>query len=286
MTTTGSGSIAANIRAGMAGLAPGEARVAAVLLDLGAEAIHHSVSDVASAAEVGVATVVRTCQTLGFSGFQAAKIALASDTRHAEADTVPTDVHRDDTASSILAKVAANNADAIRLSTASISPEDLERVVGMLVGARNVLVVAVGTSAPLAEDLAYRLNGVGIHADAPRDSHVQQVRARLLDPADVVVAISHTGATHETCAAAEAATEAGVPVVAVTSFTNTPLTELATVALVAGAREVLYQVEAVASRYAHLTVLDALVVAVTLARLDRSTRARELAADIIAKHRF
>jgi DNA-binding MurR/RpiR family transcriptional regulator len=283
--TRSPGAVAERVRAASGALPPAEARAVQALLARGVEVIHASVSEIAAAAETGVATVVRACQSLGFKGFQAAKIALAQDLLPLD-ERPQEDVSNDDEPLEILAKLASSSGEALRRATASVSATELGRAIDLLSSARRVLCLAVGTSAPLAQDAAYRLTTIGIDADAPADVHVQHVRARLLSVADVAIAISHTGATRETLGATRGAKDAGARVIAVTSFTTTPLTDLADVVLVAGGRETSYRVEAMASRLAHLLVIDSLFTSLVLGDAQRSKKAQQLTADVLAEHRF
>ena len=57
-------------------------------------------------------------------------------------------------------------------------------------------------------------------------------------------------------------------------------------ALVAGGLETRYRVEAMASRLAHLLVLDSLLVSLVLGDPCRSKTAQHLVADVLAEHRF
>lgn len=273
------------LRALVPRMRPSEARVINALLDCGPEVLDRSVSELAATAGVGIGTVVRACQNAGFAGFQAAKIALVRDSAPA-AELIQDDVAASDRPAEILAKIAASSAEAVSRTTASISPAALESAVTRITDASRVLCLGVGTSAPLAQDVAYRLLTIGIAAEAPPDVHVQHVRAQLLRPGDVAVLVSHTGATRETCAAAQAARNAGAATIAVTSFSQTPLTELADIVLVAGGRETSYRVEAMASRFAHLAVLDTLLVAVSLRRPEQTRLAQAGTEQVLAEHRF
>ncbi len=71
-----------------------------------------------------------------------------------------------------------------------------------------------------------------------------------------------------------------------TSFFKSPLTEIAEISLVAGSRETNFRMEAVASRIAHMAVLDALHVAVFLSNVDRATAAQQRSAEALAEHRI
>jgi len=277
--------VAERVRAALSSLPESETRVINVLLASGPEAIRLTVSEVAKAAGVGVGTVVRGCQSVGFKGFQDAKIALAQDRLQAGV-RVQDGVNASDSPAVILRKLAASTDEALQAAPANIPDGDLDRAVELLVRARRVLFLAVGTSAPFASDAAYRLVTIGIDAVAPADVLAQHLQASLLGPADVVVVVSHTGSTTETITAAKAAAEAGAAVIAVTSFSTTPLTDVATVALVAGGRETAYRVESMTSRFAHLLVLDSLYVALYLRDPERSRTAQKRVADALAEHRF
>jgi DNA-binding MurR/RpiR family transcriptional regulator len=102
----------------------------------------------------------------------------------------------------------------------------------------------------------------------------------------VALAVSHTGATQETLGAVRGANEAGAGIIAITSFSTTPLTELADVALVAGGMETAYRVEAMASRLAHLLIIDTLFTSLVLGDPRRSKLAQQLTADVLADHRL
>jgi DNA-binding MurR/RpiR family transcriptional regulator len=280
------GVVAERARAALSALPPSEARAAQVLLERGSDVVRMSVSEVAAAAGTGVGTVVRACQSLGFKGFQDAKIALSQDLAPLVGEHSPEHIVEGDRPADVLAKLAAGSGDALRRAPVSVEPAELDRAVELLRAAERVLVLGVGTSAPLAQDAAYRLLSLGILAEAPLDVHVQHVRAGLLRPGDAVIAVSHTGSTRETVHAARTAHEAGASVIAVTSFSTSPLTEVAHAKLVAGGLETRYRIEAMTSRLAHLVVLDALYVSLLLADRDRSEAAQQVLAGILAEHRF
>lgn len=279
------GSIAASVQSKSDRLTPGETRIAEVLIELGPELIYRSVSDVAEQAGCAISSVVRCCQSLGFKGFQDLKIAFNRE-GITPTQTLQGGVEAGDDPAAILNKVVGAAAEAVTTGTGFVDRDLFASATQLLGGARAVLFLGVGTSAPLAQDMSYRFLTIGVRAEAPADVHVQHVRAGLLGDGDVVVAVSHTGSTRETVSAARAARAAGAKVIAVTSFANSPLVETTNVVLVAGSRETAYRIEAMASRVAHLVVLDALFVAVATAGQDRANNALEVTEGVLADHRF
>jgi RpiR family carbohydrate utilization transcriptional regulator len=268
------------IQAALPALVPSDARVAQVILDTPEAVIYQSISEIAAAANVSTATVIRCAKRLGFKGFHDLKLTLAQDLaafRH---------IAGGGEEESVLARVTAAGAQSVRDASALVDPAAFDVAVAALDLARRVLVVGVGTSAPLAQDAAYRFRAIGLEVEAPADAHVQHVSARLLVPADVCLAISHTGSTRETLASVEAAKQAGSRTILITSFLRSPLADAAEVVLTAGSREVSFHLEAVASRLAHLAVIDALLVAVAERDEARSQRALDLYADVLSEHRF
>ncbi|WP_028936371.1 MurR/RpiR family transcriptional regulator [Pseudonocardia spinosispora] len=279
------GSVVAHIRAGMPALTARGRRIAQAILDNPLDVIHLTVTDLATATDTSVATVVRFCQDIGLRGFADLKIRLAAETIPPERG-LHEDVTADDPPPTILGKVLTSTATAVTAAAATVDPVAFSRAVTLVRDAGQLLCLGVGTSAPLAQDAGYRFRSAGLPAEAPADAHVQHVTARLLRPGAVCLCFSHTGQTRETLGSVGAAREAGATTIAITSFFNSPLTELVDVALVAGSRETDYRMEAITSRIAHIAVLDALYVAVYLADLDRAKAAQQLAADALTDHRI
>ncbi|WP_312858223.1 MurR/RpiR family transcriptional regulator [Pseudonocardia pini] len=273
-----------DIRVRSARFSPAEQRVARAVVGDPAHVFELSVTEMAGYSGTSVGTVVRFCQRMGLRGFQDLKLRLARET-HPTGEPLLTEVADGDGAGEVLGKVLAGSARALTEGAGTVDAAVLDRLVGVLLGARRIVFAAVGTSAPLAADIAYRLTTIGLPATFPADVHVQHVTARMLGPADVLVAISHTGSTTETLAVTRTAAEAGAVTAALTSFLDSPLTGLVDHLLVAGSRETSYRIEAMTSRLVHLAVLDALYVAIAL-RSPGTAAALQATGDVLVEHRI
>ncbi|MFE5773079.1 MurR/RpiR family transcriptional regulator [Streptomyces sp. NPDC056485] len=274
------GGLAAYVRAHLSELRDTEARVAQVVLDKGAELVHLSVSDVAALAGTAPSTVVRACQRLGFRGYQELKIAAA---RQAPAQEPSRD--RDPAARALDDTLRAAR-EALDGVAATVTPELLRAAAGLIDTAARVLVVGAGLSGAVALDTAYRLRALGCAVDAPADPLTAQLAASQLTPADACLAISHTGATRSTVDAARGARRAGARVVALTSYARSPLSESADRTLVAGGQDLVFGLETVASRLAHLTVIDALTLTLLGLRGAPAEAALRLSADVTVDHSY
>lgn len=263
-----------------------EANVAQILLGQGDCLIYQSASEIATLSGAALSTVVRTCKNLGFRGFQDLKLSLARENRLPAPAEIQSDIGEDDQPRDILRKLQASASSAVDFGVGHVDPEQFERAVTALTTARTILCLGVGSSAPLAQDVAYRCMWLGLNAEAPSDVHVQHVRSSLLGSSDVALVVSHTGSTRETVTAASEARNRGATIVTVTSYPRSPLTAASHIALVAASEETAYRVEALASRIAHLVVLDALWVASALKLGKPALDCTRRIADVISEHRY
>ena len=71
--------------------------------------------------------------------------------------------------------------------------------------------------------------GLAIRADA--DSHMQATEAALVTPDDVVIAVSHSGATKELLQSVQTAKAAGAGIIVITSHGQSLLAKLADICL-------------------------------------------------------
>lgn len=263
-----------------------EVRVVEQMLARGAGIIHASVSDIARAAGVGAGSVVRACQRLGFAGFRDAKVNLSWDLTRQDGPAGGLPAPKVETPSRIAADLALAGTTTIRNVVAGVDAMQLELAVQHLSSARSVLVLGTGGSVLPAQDVAYRLVLIGRPADAPLDIHTQHVRARLLGPGAVALAVSESGTTSEVCLAARAAGDSGAVVVALCGSAHTPLATVADVVLVAGGGQAGAHDLALTRRWAFLLILDAVVVSLALADPRRAVTARGMVAGVLAQHRL
>lgn len=247
-----------------------EARVARLLLQQPTRVIFTSVAELAELASTSGATVVRCAKKLGFRGFHDLKVALGEELAGTAPAIAPVQKERDPRLAA-LAEVTAAGAATVRDAAALVDAHSFAAAIGALDAAQRVLVVGVGSSAALCQDTASRFTAIGLHAEAPADVHDQHLRARLLTSEEVCLVLSHTGTSRETLSATRAAVAGGATTVAITSFAKSPLTELVDHAIVAGTRAVAPHLAPLATRLAHLALLDSLVVAVAR-RNEQRTR--------------
>lgn len=275
----------AALRGLLPSLTEAEAAVARAILKDPAASAKAPIDELAKAAGVSTATVVRMARTLGFEGFRDFRMALIADVSRGP-NPVMRDVQPGDSAMEIARKVFTADIDAIALTLELLDERAFELAVTLLAGAQRIEAYGIGSSAPVAVDAYYRLLRLGLRVGVVTDSHMQAVSASLLTSEDVALVFSHTGRTTETLTTTRIAREAGAKVVAVTSFLDSPLAGQVDALLVVATAESAYRVEAMASRIAHLSIVDALYVALANRMGDRAAEVLERSSQIIEEKRM
>ena len=263
----GATAVLARARGSLPSLTPSEAAVARFIIERPQEVVRLSVDALAKRVSVSTTTIMRLCHTLGFGGFKDLKLTLAAEVGGRVA-VLPERLSATDTARSIAAKVFQADIEALKETLELLDEEILEAVISAFDGAHRIEIYGVGSSAPIAVDAYYRFLRLGLGVSVITDSHMQAVSSSLLGSEDVAFVISHTGRTAETLCAAKNAKERAAKVIGLTSFSRTPLVELADLSLITSTGETTFRIEAMASRIAHLSVIDTLYVALAIRRFD------------------
>ncbi len=240
-------------------------KVADVTLARPELAIYASVNEVAAAAGVSEATVMRLCRLLGFRGFQDFKIALARELVN-PLQRLHEEVAEGDDPATIVHKVFQANIAALQDTLAVLDMGAIEAAAQALLAARLLLLIGVGTSGPIVTDAGNKFFRLGLMVRAITDAHLMMMAAALLTPADVLLAVSHSGSTRDPVETAKTAKQAGARVMCITNNSLSPLTKTADLVLVTASRETRFRQEAMASRLCQTSIIDSLYTLMALAR--------------------
>lgn len=275
----------AGIRSFYPSLFEAEKRVADFVLSRPEDVINMSISEVADASKVADSTVVRFCQDLGYRGFQDFKIHLAKDLVPFE-NIIHEDIAKEDDVPTIVKKVFSSDIAALGDTLALLDMEQFEKAVDAIADAKRVEFYGLGNSASVGIDAAYRFLQIGVSSKAVVDAHVQVVSAGFLTEEDVAVGISHTGESKETVDAMRYAKLSGAVTIAITSFPRSHIAKYSDIILLSASRETAFRVEAVSSRIAQLSIVDALVVAVAMKKFNTTKVAYEKSIRAIQGKRY
>ena len=112
--------------------------------------------------------------------------------------------------------------DNVRSVSEELDPKNIEDMTGMLKTSKNVFVMGLGRSGLVARAFAMRLMHLGISVYV-----VGETTTPALTPEDCLLAISGSGETFSIISAAEIAHKRGTKIVAVTSYVDSTLGEMA-----------------------------------------------------------
>lgn len=227
-----------------------------------------SMTEIAEALHIAPSSVIRFSKILGYEGYRDMRLAFAKHTSVKVNGTVFANIEASDPPQVLIEKVFHQSIEALQ-STLSFLPVDaMTQAIDMMDRASKLLFIGVGSSAPLAQDIAYRLCRVGFPASAVTDPHMARIYASMLSEDCAAVGISHTGRSVETVSAVEAAKGAGAKTISVTSFLHSPLTAVCDVNLTIVSSETAVLNEAISSRIAQIAVLDSLYVGLAMRHSD------------------
>lgn len=238
-----------------------ERKVADYVVDHAAEVATSTIADTAKGAGVSEATVVRFCQNMGYKGYLDFRFALTqmlTDPMHSvHAEILPSDNLEKIAERTIFSGIAS-----LRDTLSLIDTQQMQQAVNLTKAANHVMIVGVGTSAPFAIDLYNKLIRLGIRCEAVTDPYIQLMRLALLTPADVVIALSHSGASAEPVDALRHAKQRGAKTIAITGSVPSPITQYSDIILQYGARET--RLEPVIARIAQLAISDVFFMALAM----------------------
>jgi DNA-binding MurR/RpiR family transcriptional regulator len=246
-------------------LPPAQRRLAEYLLANMATASDLGITDLAEEAGVSVGTVSQLCRRLDLRGYQDlrlgwARAAVSASSAGAAAILAidPSMAASQDPIEHALLRVFGGNADALVETVRSLDRRALEQAVSLLAGARRVEWLGSATAGLVAAEGALKLRKLGVDAVAQPDGHQQAMSAALLTPADVVVAVSHSGRTVEVLRGMQLARDAGAQVIAITGAGPSPLRNWADVVLATVSDDTAFQIEPMASTIVELSVVQLL----------------------------
>lgn len=278
-------SVMARVRSRFESLRDSEQQVAVFIEQYPDDFVHLPVRELAERIGVSDATIIRCCRALGYEGLRALKLALAG-VANAPLQVLHEDVAPNDAPDEIIRKVLLSDIQAIADTIELLEVVAFGEAVEALLVASRIEFYGIGSSMPITLDAYYRFLRIGLPVTVATDPHMQAVSAALLPPGAVAFAISHTGRTRETLGFLQKARAAGATCILLSSHGHTPLSKLAHIELVTGARETAYRTEALSSRIAHLSVIDALYVAVAARRSGEALAALAKTNAIVAEHRL
>ncbi len=248
-----------------------------------------SLSEVATQLDVGEATFIRFCRTLGYRGYTDFKLDLAIELATQEKDKrvlVDEDLLEQNNAKEVADKVKESLVNVIDETLNLLNFDELEQVVREIKKAKRIFIFGVGSSGLTAEDFKFKLMRIGFQVDAMTNNHFMYMQSSLLKPSDLVIGISHSGYSEETNKALRLSKANGAVTVALTHNLRSPITDLADHVLINGNRQGLVQGDSLGTKMAQLFVLDLLYILLVQSDLEFALQQKQRTLNVILDQRI
>lgn len=241
-----------------------ERKVADYVLANMADVIRLRITDVAAAAGVSEPTVIRFCRAVGCHGFQDFKMTLAQELASSPGfGQIPVTVG--DSTMDYCHKVFEATADTLCRVCDHFDINAIDRAVNALSIAKRVEFFGFGVSGIVAVDAQHKFFRLQLTTAAHSDHHIQSMSAMSMQKGDVVVAISQSGRTSALIDSLSLVKEAGGTVIAIGPG-ETPILNLADIALEVNVEEDTEIYTPLSSRIVHLVLIDVLAIGVAQRR--------------------
>ena len=244
-----------------------EKKITDYILANGQNVIGQTISDLAGCTGSSEITISRFCKKLGFSGLQSFKIALASEV-YTPTELVSQEINPTDSPRAVAQKLFSSISEGLQDTLQLLDFNEIKKAIDLITNAHQICVYGFGNSYTVCKDIETRFMRFGIPIKAYCDLHMQLTASALLSEDDVIIAVSHTGANIDLLQSIDLARNNNVPIIAITSYINSPLCKRANAVLNGMGRETAYKSEAVASRLIHMAIADILYMGIYQKHID------------------
>ena len=158
-------------------------------------AIYASVNEVAAAAQVSEATVMRFCRTLGFKGFQDFKISLARELVAPSTQRLSEEAGAEDDPPALVRRTFMANIAALEETLEVLDLRLLQEAAQHLLSCRRLAIIGVSGAGPVVQYADLRFNSLGLMVHGFTEKYQMLTAAALLTVGDALLAICHSGNT-------------------------------------------------------------------------------------------
>jgi DNA-binding MurR/RpiR family transcriptional regulator len=133
----------------------------------------------------------------------------------------------------------------------------------------------------MALDAAYKFTCIGLAAHGSNNTHMMMTLAALARPADVLVAVSHSGRSPEVVKTAEVVHSNGGGVIAVTSRQDSPLADEADCCAMYEAKEALLERGSISAKLGQAFIMDLIYTQIVKKMSSEATRCKKKTQDAV-----
>lgn len=251
-----------------------EKHIADYVLTSAKDVLYMTITELANACAVGDTSVFRFCRHLGKNGYQDFKVDLAQaiSESHAVPQLDNCIVSSQDSMDIMIQKVLNNNIAVLTETYQLIEPTTLKTTTSWLSEAEHICFFGVGASSSSALEANNRFMRICAKTEFIQDARMQMMRAALMNPQDVAILFSYSGATKETVAIAQTAKDSGAHTICISRFAHSPLAEVCDLLYLCGGNEGPLQSGNLSVKSAQLLLMEVLYIAYCQANSEECDR--------------
>lgn len=234
-------------------MSPVEKRIADCILADPEQIAKSTVTYIAKEAGVSQGSISNFALSLGFSGFSQLKINLVQNLPAPETDAAASSSH------AVMRRLIESARASFERTFDTVSPESFRKAAEILLSADRIVLTGFAHSAPVAQDLAFRMMSIGLPTQVVNDALIANVACSQLTEKGVLLVISHSGRTKDALTCAKIAKKANARVICFTSYARNPLQQLSDVTFVAVSNESQTYRESMTARLTQLLIGDCLL---------------------------
>jgi len=193
-----------------------------------------SIVKLSEQANVSTATIVRTMQKLGYSGFTAFKIHLKDDFDSSTEFSIVEKIDR-----KIQEAILKNEQEVVK-TIQLLDSGTIEDALQKIIHSRKIILFARGFSELIAKEMMVKFQLLGKSCELHDDPNIIRTISKKIDNKDIVIFVSLNGKTEELVEAARNCQVTGVSTLLLTCNQNSPLYELCEISLVGFKSEISY----------------------------------------------
>jgi len=250
------------------------------------EAQYLSISTLAENSGVSEATITRFCRSLGLSGYNDFKVALAKSDRITDLGD-PTDspqtITPSDSLDTIFHKLHASNLVSLNETLELLDEESVAQAVDILFHARRVYCFGHGGSMVMAMEAWARFSTASSKFVHISDSHMQVMSTSLATSEDAILFFSYSGSTKDMEDVMQLARARKIPVILITHFPKSRAAEFSAVTLLCGYNESPLQSGSIAAKVGQLFLIECLFYGFCIKEPELFSQSRSATAEAIAK---
>lgn len=215
-----------------------------------------TISEIAAASGTAEATCTRFVRKMGFAGLADFKAALAEEGAELGRYLDRSNIRNDETACETAHKLLSSNIIALRMTQDLIRNEIIVTCAELLIRAQRIAFIGLGYSGIIAQDSYFKFLRIGMNCVAPQDNHSMRMIAAIMEPGDVIFAISHSGETAEIMDTVAIARARGLKVISLTENHRSSLRSVSDVSLTYISEETPLETGSIASKMAQFFLID------------------------------